>query len=262
MKGDTIRPIIIASAALLAAGVCVSARAQSKDPEPQPILTAKAAAPVDLTGYWVSVVNTDWRWRMLTPAKGDFNMMPLTPEAKQVGNDWDPARDEAAGQQCRAYGAAGLMRIPTRLHISWKDGNTLEVQTDAGKQIRLLHFGPLQSSPGTGQATWQGESAASWNNPATGASASDKDPSTVGSLHVVTTRMRAGYLRKNGVPYSANAVLTEDWDTMKEPDGTDWIVITTSVADPVYLQMPWMTSPVFERERNGSKWDPTPCAAK
>src|SRR5204863_9002879 len=83
--------------------------------------TARAMAPVDLTGYWVAVISEDWRWRMITPPKGDFPSVPMTPEGFKLANAWDPARDEAAGEQCRSYGAPGLMRGPIRLHITWLD---------------------------------------------------------------------------------------------------------------------------------------------
>jgi hypothetical protein len=74
--------------------------------------------------------------------------------------------------------------------------------------------------------------------------------------------MRSGYLRRNGVPYSDQAVMTEYWDAFDEPDGTTWFVITTTIVDPTYLQMPYETSPVFKREPDGAKWDPSPCSAR
>src|SRR6516164_1815309 len=62
-------------------------------------LTAKAGAPVDLTGYWVSLVTEDWRYRMVTPPKGDYPSIPLNAEGRRVADAWDPAKDEAAGLQ-------------------------------------------------------------------------------------------------------------------------------------------------------------------
>jgi hypothetical protein len=96
---------------------------------------------------------------------------------------------------------------------------------------------------------------------ATGTKA-DSGGQRYGSLHVVTTRLRPGYLRKNGLPYSADTVLTEDFDLMKEADGSEWLVVMTTVADPLYLQVPWITSPVFKREPDASKWDPSACSAR
>jgi hypothetical protein len=86
--------------------------------------TPRAAALFDITGYWVSLVTEDWRYRQFTPAKGDYVSVPVNPEGKKVADSWDAAKDEAAGEQCKAYGAAGLMRMPTRLHITWQDDNT------------------------------------------------------------------------------------------------------------------------------------------
>jgi len=88
-------------------------------------------APIDLTGYWVSIVSEDWRFRMIAAPKGDFAGVPLNPAGQKIAKEWDPAKDEAAGNQCKAYGAAGLMRLPTRLHITWQDDNTLKIETDA-----------------------------------------------------------------------------------------------------------------------------------
>ena len=92
----------------------------------------RAAAPVDLTGTWVSVISEDWRWRMVTPLKGDAASVPLRPEGFAVVNAWDPAKDEAAGLQCKAYGAPAILRLPTRVRISWQDDNVLKVESDAG----------------------------------------------------------------------------------------------------------------------------------
>ena len=218
--------------------------------------SSKAAAPIDLTGYWVSVVTQDWRWRMVTPAKGDYESVPITLEAKKVGDAWDPAKDEAAGEQCKSYGAPALMAVPTRLHITWQDENTLQVETDAGMQARRFHFDNWKSQDRA--ATWQGDSIAEWE---TARPARDVVPKS-GSLKVVTTHLRAGYLRKNGVPYSANTVLTEYWDLTTERNRDQWITITSSVEDPQYLRQPWVTALHFKKEPDGAKWDPTPCSAR
>ncbi len=214
--------------------------------------SSKAAAPIDLTGYWVSVVTQDWRWRMVTPAKGDYESVPITLEAKKVGDAWDPAKDEAAGEQCKSYGAPALMAVPTRLHITWQDEKTLQVETDAGMQRRRFHFDNWKSQDRA--ATWQGDSIAEWE---TARPARDVVPKS-GSLKVVTTHLRAGYLRKNGVPYSANTVLTEYWDLTTERNRDQWITITSSVEDPQYLRQPWVTALHFKKEPDGAKWDPRP----
>jgi hypothetical protein len=224
---------------------------------PTTAVTAKATAPIDLTGYWVSFVTEEWRMRMMTPPKGDYQSLPITPEARKVADAWDPAADERAGNQCKAYGAAAIMRVPGRVNLTWQDDNTLRLDTDTGTQTRIFHFGPPPAAPG--QRTWQGYSTAQWERPA---AIRGGPPPTGGSLKVVTTNMRAGYLRKNGVPYSENAVVTEYFDVAVLPDGTRLLLVTTVVEDPQYLQLPFIVSSQFKKESDGSKWDPTPCTAR
>src|SRR3984893_4705579 len=131
-------------------------------PPPSP----RDAAPMDLTGYWVSIVTEDWRYRMVTPAKGDYASVPLNPEGRKVADTWDPAKDEASSNQCKSYGAAAIMRVPGRLHITWEDDHTMKIETDAGAQTRMLHFGAGQ--PSAGEPAWQGFSAAIWDVPPAG----------------------------------------------------------------------------------------------
>ena len=237
-------------------------------PPPAP----RAAAPIDLTGYWVSIVTQDWRWRMVTPRKGDYQGIQLTPEAAKVADAWDPAKDEAAGEQCKSYGAPALMMVPGRLHITWQDDTTLKVETDAGTQTRLLRFGNQAAAPADAQRTWQGTSQAQWLMPRPNVPlqlrpadrAADAPPvrPAGGSLQVVTRNLRAGYLRKNGVPYSENAVLTEYWDLYKRPNGEEWLTITTQLEDPQYLRNARLTAPLFKKEADAAKWEPTPCSAR
>ena len=236
----------------------------------------KAAAPIDLTGYWVSLVTEDWRFRMVTPAKGDYASVPINAEGRKVADAWDPDKDIASGKQCKAYGAAALMRVPGRLHIDWQDDNTLKVETDAGTQTRLFHFGAAQpgglltsSVPPPGQPELQGYSVAVWEV-AGGGRGGRGGPGPGGppagprggSLKVVTTHLSPGYLRKNGVPYSANTVLTEYYDRTNETDGTSYLIITTLVDDPQYLNQQFITSTHFKKEPDGAKWSPSPCTAK
>lgn len=233
----------------------LSAQGRGGVPAPPP-LSAWARAPVNLTGYWVAVISEDWRWRMVTPARGDVASIPVTQAAKDAADRWDPARDEGAGEQCKAYGAPGLMRAPTRLHITWLDDATLKVESDYGLQTRLLHFPP--GTPPGGPPSWQGHSIAQWETPPAGRGGG---PAATGNLKVVTTNLRPGYLRKNGVPYSANTTFAEHWDVLAGRNGVRWLVITSRVHDPENLQRDWITSLNFKQEPDGAKWDPTPCSA-
>jgi hypothetical protein len=235
-------------------GVAVAAQ-RGAPPGPPP--TPKAAAPIDITGDWVSVVTEDWRWRMLLPKKGDTSSIPVSPEGKKIADAWDPATGAADG--CKAYGAAAIMRVPGRLKISWENDTTLKIETDAGQQTRLLQF--VKSAKRQTARTWQGVSAAEWEKipqpGGLGVSIQQAPPRT-GTLKVVTTSMRAGYLRRNGVPYSEDTVVTEYFDRFSAY-GTDWLTVLTTVDDPRYLSQQYLTSTHFKREPDASKFSPVPC---
>jgi hypothetical protein len=251
--------------AMLAASTTIAGQNRGAGPA-----TPRASAPIDLTGYWVSVVSEDWRFRMVTPRKGDYQGVPMTPEARKVADAWDPAADAAAGNQCRPYGAAAIMRVPGRFHITWQDDATLRVDTDAGTQTRLFRFAQEQA-PGLipEPSTWQGQSLALWERPA--APRGGGPPPAGGALRVVTTKLRPGYLRRNGVPYSENAIVTEYFDVGSLPGGgqeerrqgvpgDQVLLVTTIVEDPRFLAQPFIVSSHFKKEADASKWDPTPCA--
>jgi hypothetical protein len=80
-----------------------------------------------------------------------------------------------------------------------------------------------------------------------------------GSLKVVTTGMKPGYLRRNGVPYSADAVITEYFDRFNLEGGGALLVVSTEIVDPAYLSQPFWTSTHFRRLENATGWNPTPC---
>ena len=237
-------------------------------------------APINLTGNWVSVVTEDWEQRMLPAKKGDYSSMPLNRAAVQAANSWEPAKDNAAGEACKAYGAPNLLRIPGRLKIAWEaSGNALRIETDAGEQTRLLQFAAAAPQ---GEAGWQDFSAASWEYaggfdparvPVPGAQADagrgrgpgrGAPPSTPqgGALKVVTTHLKPGYVRKNGVPFSKDAVLTEYFNLYPDPYGTDWLIVTTILHDPTYLTVDYIVSTNFKREPDASKWRPRPCTVQ
>jgi len=256
----------LACAAIFSASLFAQGPPGGRGGPPAVPKTPKEAAPVDLTGYWVSVVTEDWRWRMVTPIRGDFAGVPLNREGRKVGEAWDPAKDEASGEQCRAYGAPAIMRVPGRVHITWKDDNTLKIETDAGTQTRLLHFNG--KPPEGGAPSWQGYSQANWERPVRGeglplAGLGAVREGTKGrSLEVITTQLRPGYLRKNGAPYSANVVLNEFFDLSKEPNGDTWFHVTTIVKDPQYLDEPFVTSTDFRKQPDAAGWNPSPCTSR
>ena len=221
---------------------------------------SRAAAPVDLTGKWVSVVTEDWRYRMVTPARGDHPSVPLNPAGNALANQWDPAKDEAAGDLCKAYGALGVMRMPGRLRISWQDDTTLKIETEAGTQTRLLRFGP---PPADAAGSLMGEAVATWEVAGGARGRRGGGPPAGGNLKVVTTKTKPGYLQKNGVPYGASAVQTEYFSRTSEPNGDSWLILTAIVEDPQYLNAPFIRSTHYKRlPDNNTAWEPEPCSAR
>jgi len=223
---------------------------------------------------------------METPKKGDFESLPLNAEGTRAANTWDLAKDDAAGLQCKAFGVGGIVRQPGRLHITWQDDTTLKMEFDAGTQTRLLTFDRTKQA--TGEKTWQGFYVAQWEGPGAGRGAAPVraqignstgpiapggggrgqrgGPALAGSINqggslkIVTTNFREGYLRKNGVPYSENASITEYVHRLPSEAGEDtWLLVITVVEDPKYLTQPFYTSTQFKLERDGAKWAPTPC---
>ncbi len=234
---------IVALLLILAAGTPLAA--QRGRGAAAPAASPRQGAPIDLAGYWVSPIIEDWKYRMVIPARGVFDGIPLSAEGRKVGMAWDPAADEKAGEQCRAFGAAGIMRLPGRLHITWQDDSTLRVETDTGTQTRVFSF---RATPAA-EPSWQGQSVAQWNVPGR-------------SLKVVTTNLKAGYVRRNGAPYSSRAVVTEYWELHTLPNKDEWLTVTTRVDDPAYFTRPYLTSSDFKKLPNSTGWNPTPCSVK
>jgi hypothetical protein len=222
-----------------------------------PPATPKAAAPIDLTGYWVSIVTEDWRYRMVTPAPGDYQGVPMTQAAVKVADAWDPAKEEASGDLCKSFGAPSLLRVPEHLHITWQDDQTLHMDVDAGKQTRVFHFGDWKAPEGP--RTLQGDSVAEWE--IQGGGRGRGGPAN-GSLKVTTSNLKAGFLRKNGVPYSENAGLTEYYDLVKERNGDVLMVVTIVVVDPRYLRESFIISSQFKKLAGDEGWNPTACSAR
>jgi ABC-type transport system substrate-binding protein len=249
-------------AALLVAGASLVA-GQARGPRGlQPAQSPRAIAPSDFTGYWVSVVTEDWRWRMVTPAKGDYDSVPLNAAGRRQADTWDPQRDEAGGEACRAFAAPAIMRVPGRIHITWDNDTTLRIDTEAGTQTRLFRFGNRSGEAAGPAPTWQGESIAAWEMGGRGGLFGGPPPKPSGALKVVTMHIRPGYLRKNGVPFSASAVLTEYFNVLgPEDNGDRWLVVTTIVEDPQYLNTRFFTSTHFKKLPDGSSWRPTACRA-
>jgi hypothetical protein len=260
LRNERARRWAAAALAACVAAAAAPARAAGSDD------SARSRAPIDITGHWVSLITGDWAERMLTPRKGDYADIPLNAEGRRIANAWDPAQDTAAGEQCKGYAAPAIMRLPSRIDISWQDANTLELAIDTGMQTRTFHFGTPAAQ---GPRTWQGWSTAEWQTAPQAASraaraqpeADGRKPASYGSLKVDTAHLRAGYLRKNGVPFSQEAQMTEYYNLVTDADGTQYLIVQTFISDPKYLSRPFVRTSQFKREPDASKRRPTACSA-
>jgi hypothetical protein len=242
---------------------------------------AQAAAPVDLTGYWVSIVTEDWIERMSpdSPPSGTGGGIGGfgggggggRGRGGGVGAPGGGAPAAVTSDPCRVYAAGGSLRVPGRLHITWADENTLKVEMDAGTQTRLFHFNVAQ--PEAGAKSLQGYSIATWDTGgggggfggfggggggARGGGGRGGGAPRWGSLKVVTTNLSGGYLLSSRDTYSENATLTENF-TRHSDFGTEYFTATVIIDEGGRQRI---TSSTFKREADGSKFEPTGCDIK
>jgi len=208
----------------------------------------------------VAQITEDWRQRIQSAKKGDVGGIPLNANGRRVANARDPERDAASGDVCKAYGVGGILRMPGRLHITWEDDNLLKIESDAGTQTRLLSF----TSPRGQAGDWQGISTVTWDRPR-GAISGFMLGSPVGaggSMKVVTTQAKPGYLSRNGAPYGASAIFTEYYDLFQIPGGDALLVVSVEVTDPEFLSGPYWYSVHFKKQADATGWAPRPCTSK
>src|SRR4029453_14219183 len=214
------RRLVSLAAFAVAAGTVVLAQGPREDAR-----SARESALIDITGQWVSIITEDWRWRMVTPPKGDTSSVPLNAAARKTAEAWDLGADRTRGALCKAFGPPALIRQPGRVRGRGENANPLLLEFDAGTQIRRFRFGA--SSP-AGARSLQGNSEAPGVPQAQNRRLlAEGAPARGGSLEVVTTNMQAAYLRPNGVPYSDRAVVKEFFDSFTLGDDGTWLIVTT-----------------------------------
>ena len=245
---------------LLAVPLALSAQAgQGRGGAPGAAAGARTAAPVDLTGTWVSIVTEDWIERM-SPDSPPSGVLRGGRGGGGGGAGAVPAAPSA--ERCRVYGAGGSMRVPGRLNITWADDNTLKIDMDAGTQTRLLRFNAPAAPPGTAKSL-QGYSVASFEtggggrgggggNRGGGAPAAPR----WANLKVVTTHMTGGYLLSSRNTYSENAVLTESFARHSD-FGVEYLTVIASIEDGGGAAR--VVSSTFKKEPNASKFSPSGC---
>ena len=228
---------------------------------------------------------------MVTPPNGaTWPSVPVNAEGARWRPAWNLAADNAAGNQCKAFGVGGIMRQPGRIRISWQDDSTLKMEFDAGTQTRLLHFDraaqpparrrhgrasprrvgrpgrrsrPGEAPRGSGRRRRRAAGAGRRRRRAC-AAARRRDGGVDqrgGDIKVVDDELpRRATCGRTACPYSEQATITEYFHRLPtHPNGDSWLNVVTIVEDPRYLTQPFYTSTNFRLEANDSLFNPTPC---
>ena len=200
-----------------------------------------------MTGQWVAVVNEDWRWRMVTPPVGDTASLPLNERGRAAAAAWDLERDKAEGNLCKAFAGPGLSGNPRASGSTGRMADSLRLEFDAGRQVRLFEFAPGPSAERSLRDTPKRSGFVGRSRAACSASA-HRQRRIARRAHDAA---RGGYLRPNGVPFSERATVKEFFSTFTLPgDAGAWLIVTTVVTDPEYLTTELVISRSSRRNRH------------
>jgi hypothetical protein len=200
---------------------------------------------VDFSGDWTPLFHEDAPDRLPGPAFGDFSGMPLSDEGRMRGDSYDPNRISVVTElQCRPHGADYSMRGLANLRITRGFDPSTQQVVSFNTRIafrgmeRTIWLDGREHPPEDALHTFQGFSTGVWNGDI---------------LEITTTHQKVSYLRRNGIPASAERVATEHWIL-----NDNYLTVVTVIDDPVFLTEPWVHSQdwVFGEQRQG---DATPC---
>ncbi len=215
------------TAAAIAAIVCVGS-----------LTSNSAGAETDLTGYWAPIMHEDRIFRTAGPSPRDYSGLPINDAARAIADVWNPEDNYKPENQCEMHGAAYIMRSPLRFELSYDDADTIsiKIELEMGRERKIYLAGRAREP---GPATDMGHSVGRW----------DGD-----TLTVTTTHMRQKYIRRNGVPNSEEAVMTEHFVRHG-----DLLTLISIIEDPVYLTTPLIRSVSFNLLDQEFKWIRFPC---
>ena len=201
------------------------------------LATQTAQAQVDIAGLWEGLLHEDFVYRLPGPEKGDYAGLPLTEAALEIADSYDPDDYYLPENQCLPHGAAYGMRGPMAKQILREGDNTMLIRLELEAQERRIYLDG-RPWPG-GELTWQGHSVGYVEGDA---------------LIVTTTHMKPRYIRRNGVPHSEDAVMTEYFVVTGA-----YLTLTTVIDDPLYLTEPLVRSVSFKRLADDYEWADYTC---
>ena len=195
---------------------------------------APALAQVDLSGTWATRNHEDWMERWPGPDVGDFTGLPINEDAVARALAYSPSQLALPERQCLYYGPTYTVIGPFGLRI-WSESEPVD-----GRVISWHMSGAVDKTPRTiwmdgrphpspnAVKTFRGFSTGRWEGD---------------TLIVTTTHMKAGPLRRNGVPHSDQTVMTE---FISRYD--DKLTILAIIDDPVYMEEPHVISRTWQED--------------
>ena len=181
--------------------------------------------------------------RVPGPELGDFLGIPINDAARLRAEAWDASLQTLPEWQCRPHSADYIWRGPSQLRISKEvDPVSRDLVAYHAEWLRSvdrpIYLDGRPHPPEGALHTWGGFSTAKWEGD---------------MLTVTVTHLKEGYLRRNGLPRSDKATLTEHWIRHG-----DFLTVVTIVNDPVYLTEPFVRTTDYELNV-GQNIPPYPC---
>jgi len=195
------------------------------------VAVSPALAQIDFAGEWQPVFHEDQPERGPGPEIGDYLGLPINEAARLRGDSWDASLLTVPEHQCKPHPSDYGMRGPANTRI-WKEVDAatqqlIALHTHISWQApeRTIWMDGRPHPPEFAAHTWQGFSTGKWEG---------------NVLTITTTHLKNGWIRRNGIPRSANAVVTEHW--ARHGDHLMWMVV---INDPTYLTEPFVRTTDF-----------------
>jgi hypothetical protein len=207
------------------------------------LMSAPAFAQVDFSGEWAPRFWEDQPERVPGPELGDFLGLPINDAARLRAAAWDASIQTLPEWQCRPHSADYIWRGPSNLRISKEvDPVSREITAFHAEWLRSVdrpvYLDGRAHPPENALHTWAGFSTGKWEGD---------------TLVITTTHLKEGYLRRNGLPRSDKATLSERWIR-----NGDFLTVMTIIYDPVYLTEPLVRTTDYELNVN-QNIPPYPC---
>jgi len=190
------------------------------------VISPPVFAQVNLSGGWGQKLHEDEPERGPGPEIGDYTGMPINDAARMKADTWDAQRWGMVEHECDPHPVDDAVRGPADMRI-WSEGDPFTQAVVAWRTTvrykltqRTIYMDGRPHPSANAPRTWQGFSTGTWE---------------ADMLQVTTTHMKEGWLRRNGLPRSDKAAMTEYFIRHG-----DFLTLVTDVEDPVYLTEPFI----------------------